>query len=38
MVWSLISDWPKVSMLSLKTPMTVNGMPLTEMVWPMAAP
>ena len=32
MVWSLISDWPKVSTLSLKTPMMVKGMPLTVML------
>src|SRR6266702_1712731 len=37
MVWSETSDWPKVSMRILKTPMMTKGMPWTVMVWSMAA-
>ena len=37
MVWSAISDSPKSSTLSLKTPMMVKGMPWISKVWPTAA-
>ena len=37
MVWSAISDSPKSSTLSLKTPMMVKGIPLISKLEPTAA-